>query len=145
MIFPDWGESPARNETAELPLYTEWAMDWDTGAFALRNGRPYTVTGTEALRIWVKCALHPESMRFAYTAHTHDYGNELSALLGGVTDQGILESRLRQSIRETLLVSPYIVTVDGFSFRKSGSCVEADFTVRTIYEEFTQKLEVPIG
>ena len=145
MLFPDWGESPARSEPAALPLYTEWAVDWETGAFALRNGRPYPVTGTEALKIWVRCALHPESERFRFTAHTHDYGNEFAALLGGVTDQGSLESRLRQTIREALLVSPYITGVDGFSFRKKGSLVEAEFTVHTVYENFSQKLEVPIG
>ena len=86
MIFPDWGESPVTTGTAALPLYTEWAVDWDAGGFALRDGLPYTVTGTEALKIWVECALHPQSMRFLYTAHTHDYGNELSGLLGGVPD-----------------------------------------------------------
>ena len=143
MIFPDWGTAAV--ETTELPLYTEWAVDWDTGAFALRDGKPYTVTGTEALKIWVACALHPESMRFLCTAHTHDYGNELSNLLGGVTDQGILESRLRRTIQEALLVSPYITDVDGFSFRKAGSCVEVTFTVKTVYEEFTRNVEVSIG
>ena len=145
MIFPDWGESPVTTGTAALPLYTEWAVDWDAGGFALRDGLPYTVTGTEALKIWVECALHPQSMRFLYTAHTHDYGNELSGLLGGVTDQGILESRLRQIIREALLVSPYITEVEDFSFRKEGSRVTVSFTVRTIYEEFTRNMEVQIG
>jgi len=145
MIFPDWGGSPVQKEKEVLPLYTEWAVNWDSGAFALRGGRPYTVTGTEALRIWVRCALHPENQRFCYTAHSHDYGNEFGDLLGGVTDQGILESHLRRSIREALLVSPYITAVEDFSFSKHGSRVEVGFAVRTVYEEFTERLEVPIG
>lgn len=146
MIFPDWGEAPetAAGEAA-LPLLTEWAVDWDAGGFALRDGAFYTVSGGEALKIWTARALRPESRRFLYTAWSPDYGNELAGLLGGVTDQGILESLLRQYIREALLISPYIRAVDGFSFSKAGSRMEVWFTVRSVYEEFTQKMEVPIG
>lgn len=145
MIFPDWGSSPVQRAEAPLPLFTEWAVDWESGTFDTRDGDFYTVTGDEALQIWVWRVLQPEIERFRYTAWSHDYGNELGQLLGGVTDQGILESLLRQYIREALLVSPYITEADGFSFSKSGSAVEVRFTVHTVYHEFTQKLEVPIG
>lgn len=125
MIFPDWGESPAiRAEEAELPLFTEWAVDWDEKRFAGRDGRFYTVTGTEALKIWVYRALRKESERFRYTAWSWDHGNELETLLGGCADRGVLESRLRQYIREALLVSPYIRAADGFSFRQTGTLME---------------------
>lgn len=142
MIFPDWGEAPAGGEEAALPLFREWAVDWESGAFALRNGEPYMVSGNEALKIWVTRALRPESQRFYYTAWSHDYGNELGELLGGCVDQGILESQVRRCIREALTVSPYIRAVDGFTFTKTGSRVEAAFTVHTVYEDFTQRTEV---
>jgi len=145
MIFPDWGETPETGGEAPLPLLTEWAVDWDAGRFATRDGAFYTVSGAEALKIWVRRALLPDSRRFCFTAWSADYGNELAELLGGVTDQGILESLLRQYIREALLASPYITEVDGFSFSKSGSRVEVRFNVRSVYEELAQKMEVPIG
>ena len=145
MIFPDWGETPeAASEDAALPLFREWAVDWENRSFALRNGEPYLVSGDEALKIWVTKALRPESERFRYTAWSADYGNELALLLGGCVDRGILESQVRQYVREALLASPYIREVDGFSFTKEGSRVEARFTVHTVYEEFTQITEVPI-
>lgn len=140
MIFPDWGESSGEATGGSLPLYTEWAMDWDRGAFALRGGSPYLVTGAEALKIWVRLALTPEMRRFAFSAHSADYGNELLGLLGE-NDRGILQSQLRREIRETLTVSPYIGSVDGFSFSFSGSAVEARFTVHTVYEEFEDTWE----
>lgn len=145
MIFPDWGGVPAPGEVKSLPPCTEWAVDWERRTFAVRNGAFYTVSGVEALKIWVERALHVECRRFLYTAWSADYGNELAGLLGGVTDQGILESRLRQYIREALLVSPYIREVDGFAFSKSGSRVEARFTIHSVYESFVQKTEVQIG
>ena len=143
MIFPDWGQDGPQ-EAVALPHYTEWAVDWEAGTFALRNGQPYTVTGNEALKIWVRCALHPESVRFLCSAHTADYGNELAAHLAGVADRGLLESLLRREIRETLLVSPYIREVDGFAFTGSGSRLTAAFTVHTVYEDFTTETEVPL-
>ena len=120
-------------------------MDWDGKSFALRGGEPYLVSGDEALKIWVTRALRPESERFRYTAWSADYGNELALLLGGCVDRGILESQVRQYVREALLASPYLREVDGFSFVKTGSRVEARFTVHTVYEKFTQTTEVLIG
>ena len=144
MIFPDWGAQTAENGEQELPLYTEWAVDWDGGAFALRDGKPYTVTGAEALKIWVRYALHPDNVRFLYSAHTAEYGNQLTACMAERAGGDILESLLRREIRETLLVSPYIREVDGFAFTGSGSRLTAAFTVHTVYEDFTTETEVPL-
>ena len=68
MIFPDWGTAPETASEAALPLFQEWAVDWDGKSFALRGGEPYLVSGDEALKIWVTRALRPESERFRYTA-----------------------------------------------------------------------------
>ena len=140
MIFPDWGAQTAENGGEELPLYTEWAMDWDGGAFALRDGKPYTVTGDEALRIWVRYALDPGNVRFLYTAHSSQYGNQLTARMAEQGD--ILESLLRREIKETLLVSPYVTAVDGFAFTYQGSRLTARFRVRTVYGGFDTETEV---
>lgn len=142
MIFPDWGTADSQDNSQTLPLYTEWAVDWEAGAFALRDGQPYTVTGDEALRIWVHCALHPENRRFLYSAHSHAYGNQLAAYLTGRGDQDILESLLRRELRETLLVCPYIRQVDGFVFSRSGSRLRVSFRIQTIYSGFTTQTEV---
>ena len=142
MIFPDWGAQTAETVGAELPLYTEWAVDWDGGAFALRDGKPYTVTGDEALRIWVRYALDPGNIRFLYTAHSPEYGNQLTERMAEQGGRDILESLLRREIRETLLVSPYITAVDGFTFTAAGSRLTAAFRVHTLYEGFTEETEV---
>ena len=53
MIFPDWGTAPETNESP-LPLFREWAVDWESGALALRGGEPYTLEGDEAVKLWVR-------------------------------------------------------------------------------------------
>jgi len=143
MIFPDWGTAPAGAAAEALPLYTEWAVDWDKGCFALRNGAHYLVTGVEALKTWVRCALHAQSVRYAYSAHSAGYGNQLAEMMGESMDRGLLENRLRREIRETLLVSPYITAVDGFAFTRQGGRVTAAFTVHTLYETFDEEVQLP--
>ena len=56
--------------------------------------------------------------------------------------QGILENLLTKEIQDTLLVSPYIKQVDGFSFTRQGSRLTVSFTVHTVYEDFTSNTEV---
>lgn len=142
MIFPDWGTVDARS-AADLPLYREWAVDWEQGCFALRDGKPYLISGAEALKIWVKCALHGESVRYLYSAHSGDYGNQLEELLGESVDRGILENRVRREIRETLLISPYITGVDDFVFSRKGSGVTVRFAVHTLYETLEEEVHLP--
>lgn len=145
MMFPDWGEIPQQPSQKPLPLFREWAVDWQSGSLALRDGEPYTVSGDPALQIWVRKALLPETARFLYTAWSFDYGNELAGLVGYAGDRGILESLLRRAIREALLVCPYIREVDGFSFSYQGSRVTAAFYVATIYNGFQEQTEVTLS
>ena len=39
MIFPDWGTAPDTAPEEALPLFREWAVDWENESFALRRGR----------------------------------------------------------------------------------------------------------
>jgi len=142
MIFPDWTFSANTALPDALPLFTEWAADWNTRSFALRNGQPYTVSGTEALKIWVYRALLPQTQRFAFSAYSAAYGNQIDTLFGTIGDSGILENQLRREIHETLSVSPYITAVDNFSFSRQGSRMTVSFTVHTIYEDFEEEVRV---
>ena len=38
MIFPDWGMAPDTAPEETLPLFREWAVDWENESFALRRG-----------------------------------------------------------------------------------------------------------
>ena len=139
MIFPDW--NTATTKTAALPMAREWAVDFATGQLLLRDGEPYTVTGDEALKIWVYLALNAGCVRFLYTAHSHDYGNELGALFGRSMSRGIVESELKRRITDALAVCPYITGAEDFRFETQGGSVTAHFTVKTVYNSFETALE----
>lgn len=46
MIFPDWGTAPDTAPEEALPLFREWAVDWENGCFALRRGSRIWSAGT---------------------------------------------------------------------------------------------------
>lgn len=139
MIFPDWGTAPEKKTV--LPMAREWAVDWETGALALRDGAPYVVEGDEAVRIWVRLALAGDCARFRFSAHSHDYGNEFGALIGRALDAGIRESELKRTITQALCVCPYITGAEDFRFEQSGSGVSVHFTVKTVYNSFETEVK----
>lgn len=134
MIFPDWDTK--ETSTAALPMAREWAVDFATGQLLLRDGEPYTVTGDEAVRIWVRLALDAKNIRFLFSAHSHAYGNELASLFGQSMNGGVVKSELKRRITDALCVCPYITGAEDFRFETDGSGVTVRFTVKTVYNSF---------
>ena len=130
------------NETT-LPRMVEVAVDFNTGQPLMEaNGGFRVVSGLEAVRVWVWRALQPDNVRFAHSAHTGSYGNQLHLLTGRSLPEA--ESRLAGLVRETLLVCPYIKGVERFIFTREGSRLTAAFTVRTVYGDLTAESEATI-
>lgn len=114
-----------------LPLFKEYAYDFESNCLLLKDGQTYLVEGNEALRIWIFKALCTE--RFRYTAYDADFGSEIGTLTGLALNQKILQSELKRFITEALMVNPYIVRLDNFKFERSLSGLKVDFDVETIY------------
>ena len=127
-INPDALEA---EQSDELPLFQEYAYDFENNRLLLRNGNTYLVEGNEALRIWIVKALATE--RFRYTAYDSDYGSEIDTLVGGQLSGDIATSELKRFIIETLMVNPYIEELSNFKFAQSGSGVSIEFDCATVY------------
>lgn len=126
-----------------LPRLREAAVDFSTGQPLLdETGDFRYVSGLEAVRVWVWRALQSDNVRFAFSAHTDSYGNQLYTLLGKAMPEA--ESRLAGLVRETLLVCPYIKSVEGFSFSREEGRLTAAFTVRTVYGELKAESEATV-
>ena len=130
-------------ERTALPLLREAAMDFETGQPVLEPGGDVRrVEGLEAVRVWVWRALQPDNVRFAYSAHTERYGNQLHLLAGKALPEA--ESRLAGLVREALLVCPYITGVERFAFTREGARLKAAFTVRTVYGQMRMESEARV-
>ena len=126
--------------TADLPLLQEVDADFAAGTLRLdTRGDAVWVTGQAALRIWIRKALHLQSRRFDYPAHTAAYGNSFHTLMG--SDIATAEALLPHLLRETLLVNPYILSLRDMTLHRSGSCLQAAFTVSSVYGDFVYESE----
>ena len=133
-IFPfiDVPEAASGTESSsDLPLYREYAYDYDNNRFLLQDGKPYLIEGNDALRVWIYFALR--STRFRYTAFTADYGSEIDNLIGQPFAGAITALELRRYITEALRINPYIVELSGWQSNREGSHIHMSFDCRTIY------------
>lgn len=122
-------ESPAAANS--LPMFKEYAYNFEDNCLLLKDGQTYLVEGNEALRIWIFKALATE--RFRYTAYDAVFGSEINTLPGLVLNQAVLQAEIKRFITEALMVNPYIVKLDNFKFERRLSGLTVDFDVETIY------------
>lgn len=132
MIFPDinFKISEVSNELKPLK---EYAWDFERNNFLLKDGKFQTVTGIEALKIWIWKAIRTE--RYRYMAYSFDYGSEIDDLIGKAYTKGIMQSEIERYLKEALLISPYIDTIDSISIELSGSSINIEFVVNSVYGE----------
>ena len=125
----------------KLPVFKEYAYDYENNCLKTRGGHTYLVEKDEALKVWLYHALRVA--RYRYAAHSHEYGNELEELVGTAGNREILESEITRYIKEAVMVCSYIQEISDFSFAwQSGSGCAVSFQVVSIYGRFTHEAEV---
>ena len=117
-------------DSATPPLAKEFAWDFSANDFIFDDGKNVTITGKEAVKVWVWKALQTAKNRYrAYSS----FGNDLESLISQGLTKAALESELERYIKESLQISPYISGISNVSSTVTGSQAEITFTVETIY------------
>lgn len=132
MIFPNIAFKTSE-VSKDITMLKEYAWDFDSNDFLLKDGKFQIVSGIEALKIWIWKALKTE--RYRYLAYSFDYGSEIDALTGKAYTKGIMKSEIERYIKEALLISPYIKAVGDISINISGSSITMEFNVNSVYGE----------
>lgn len=127
--------NPVLNPTpssTELPVFREYAYDFENNTLRLMDGKTYMVEGNEALRIWIFFALG--TARFRYMAYDRAYGSEIEdQLIGQTMDDEITQSELERYITEALMVNPYIEELSEFDFMLMRDSIKVSFMCRSVY------------
>lgn len=136
-IFPSNAETnptilSSQNITA-LPLFKEYAWDFETGDFIYQNGKNTIVYGIDALKIWMFKALKTE--RYKYLAYTWDYGSELNSLIGQKYSRDFTLVEAERLLQECLLINPYIVDLYNIDVNFDNKTLHIAFTANTVYGE----------
>lgn len=133
-IFPMIDPAPEQaGESQALPLCKEVAWDYVHDVPIFRGGEPVTVTGKEAVKVWIWKAIH--TPRFRYEIYSWNYGSEFETLLGQAYSDSVKTAEAPRYLRECLLVNPYITEVKDISVSFDTAKLTVQGTAVTIYGE----------
>lgn len=127
---------PTADETGDsqaLPLAREVAWDYENDVPVFRRGGPVTVTGKEAVKVWIWNAIHTE--RYRYEIYSWAYGSEFHGLVGQAYTEALKTAEAPRYLRECLLVNPYIMAVNNITVDFEGDRLTVAGTAATIYGE----------
>jgi len=119
--------------STDLPLAKEYAWDFTSNDFLLVDGKNVTVTGKEAVKVWLWKAL--QTPRYRYLAYSWNYGNELESLIAQGLSTEALKSELERYLKESLLINAYITGIKNIDISIDGSKADVSFIAETIYGE----------
>ncbi|CAL7916399.1 DUF2634 domain-containing protein [Fusobacterium necrophorum] len=124
----------------ELPLFCEYAIDFESGQPLYENEDIVTLIGNEALKVWIFRALKTERNRYAI--HSEYYGSDLREHIGTIYNEYIKQVLMQEQIKDCLLVNPYLANVYNFSFEKQENDVKITFSVDTVYGTLEQEVQL---
>ena len=133
-LFPIFAGT-ASTAPAQLPLYTDVAMDYEKGIPLFSGGEPVVVTGLEAVKSWAWRAI--QTARYRYSSFSWDYGCELENLVGQPYGQDTRRSEAVRYVREALEVCPYITSAQAVVEGLEGSSLHIRVVMRTVYGDGT--------
>ena len=135
------GVAETETQEAALPVFTEYAWDFDHDCFRYDDkGQHITVTGNDAIEVWVYKTLKTE--RYRYGAYFDDYGIELEKYIGTGPNDSQRAGELYQTIKEGLLVNPYIKAVSVLRVTQTHKKVTMQLDLKTVYGEMVTMMEV---
>lgn len=117
-------EFSAKLETA---IGTGFLFDWEHGCYFMEAGSPVEVTGTEAVKEWIRQVLR--TWRGRYAIYPLDFGAPAQALVGQKAPKGFDLSELRRQLTESATYNPAITDVGPVTY--DGRTITCTITLAT--------------
>lgn len=127
---------PFRSEEVgndELPIFYEYAWDFENDCNIIEDGELKRVSHNEALKVWAYKALKTE--RYRYLSFSWQHGSELESVIGKVFSKDELEKELKNLVGDALLSNAYILELKDFDVDRSDEVPVISFLMKTIYGE----------
>lgn len=110
-------------------------FDFKTGDFIIKDGNPVTVTGINALKIWIDKILHTQLNRYQIYNGTAYGANIEDLVIGKGYGSAFTASELKREIETALLQNEDIYSVSDFEITRNRDILNVTFTVKTAYGE----------
>jgi len=114
-----------------LDVFQEFAWDFNNDCFLFENGVHKIVTENEAIKVWIYKALKTE--RWRYLAYDNSYGIELESFIGDYANSEYNAMLIERYIKETLLINPYITSIDSIEATIDGDDLSYTIALTTVY------------
>ncbi len=132
-VFPFMTGGSATSSANALPIFREYAWDFEHDCFIYRDGKHVIVEGKEALKVWIYKTLKTE--RYRHPIYSRSYGVELEQYQGKRTNNDETEMEVERYVTEALLVNPYIRRVVSIDHTCEKDVLSMDITLDTEYGE----------
>jgi len=124
------------------PIGKSFAYDFDRGDFIMRNGKLIELFGVESLKMWIMKVMKTELSRFRIYEGI-PYGVTLEGLIGSNLPRAYIEAETEREVTESLLLSPYIDGLEGWTFERDGKWMRVSFrVVSPMYNTFDMEVNV---
>ncbi|MDB3082993.1 DNA-packaging protein [Clostridioides difficile] len=134
-IFPFMGvpEDYTSPSNEELPIFKEFAWDFEKNEKIIENGDFKVVERNEAVKVWIYKTI--KTNKYIHLIYTWDYGTDIKNLIGQKYTKGLTESETKRYIQEALLINPYILEVNVTNTEFKDDNLSISLNVKTIYGE----------
>lgn len=124
------------------PIGKSFLYDFNQGDFVLKNGKLVELHGVESLKMWIEKTMRTERYRFRIYDNT-EYGVILEELIGMNLPRAFIEAEIEREVTESLASSPYIDSLENWSFERDGKRMRTYFRVISpMYNTFDMEVIV---
>lgn len=103
--------------------------------FVMDGGNSVTVTGIDALKVWIDKILHTQLNRYKIYSGTSYGANIENLFIGKSYGFAFASSELKREIETALLQHDDIYSVSDFTIAKDGDRLNVAFKIKTAYGE----------
>jgi len=136
--------STATLETTIASSGKTLSFDFDAGDFVVKDGKIVTLTGLEALKMWIKKILRTEKNKYKIynTDKIEKYGVNLFELTNKGYPFSYVKTQIQTTIIETLLKNIDITGVTDFTFTRDKLKLTVNFTVNSVYGATSEEVTI---
>lgn len=139
MILPGQTGGFVRDDNSEVDGKTtitgkSFLFDFETGEFVIKDGKPVSINGYDALKIWIDKVLRTPVNKYDVYIRKDEYGIEdLKELITSDLPFPFVKAEIERVIKETLLKNTAIKSVQNFKFERNKRLLTVNFDCYTIF------------